>query len=75
MFDASPGELSIVLKEKCSRCGSDVLIEIKPTSGGFGLQGGALFKSSSDVYFTKCLGCYTSNPSVAKAQDVLSTPS
>ena len=72
MFDASPEESTIVLKEKCSICGSDVLIEITPTSGGFGLQGGALLKSSPDMYFTKCPGCYTSNPNVAKPQDALS---
>jgi len=74
IFDTSPEESTIVLKEKCSICGSDVLVEITPTSGGFGLQGGALFKSSPDVYVTKCLGCYTSNPNVAKAQDALCNP-
>ena len=74
MFDASPGELCIVLKEKCSICGNDVLIKITPTSGGFGLQGGALFKSSPDAYCTKCPRCYTSNTNVAKAQDALCNP-
>jgi len=74
MFDTNPEESNIVLKEKCSICGSDVLIEITSTSEGFGLQGGALFKSSTDVYFTKCPGCYTSNTNVAKAQDALSIP-
>lgn len=58
MFDANPGKSTIVLKEKCSRCGDDVSIEITPTSGGFGLQGGALFESSNDKFIAKCLNCY-----------------
>jgi hypothetical protein len=27
---------------KCSDCGRETIIEITPTSGGFGLKGGAL---------------------------------
>ena len=53
-----PEKSTIVLKEKCSHCGRDVLIEITPTSGGFGLMGGALFKGSlPEKYFAKCSAC------------------
>ena len=64
MFEANPGESTIVLKEKCSQCRGDVSIELTPTPRGFGLQGGALFKCSPDAYVAKCLGCYTSSLSV-----------
>jgi len=62
MFEAFPGKKTIVLNEKCSDCRRSTVIEITRTSAGFGLQGGALFKSSSGAYFAKCLECYTSNP-------------
>ena len=58
MFEANPKKSKIVLKEKCSDCGCDTIIEITPTSVGFGLMGGALFKSSTDKYTAKCIACY-----------------
>jgi hypothetical protein len=62
MFEANPGKSTIVLKEKCSDCGCDLVIEITSTSGGFGLQGGALFKGSlPDEYFAKCPACCQRN--------------
>jgi hypothetical protein len=57
MFDANPEKSTIVLKDKCSDCGCEKIIEITPTSGGFGLQGGALFKCSTDEYLMKCPAC------------------
>jgi hypothetical protein len=57
-FDANPGRSTIVLNGKCSDCGCDTIIEITPTSGGFGLQGGALYKCSPDGYFAKCPECF-----------------
>ena len=56
-FDANPGRSTIVLNGKCSDCGCDTIIEIRPTAGGFGLQGGALYKCSPDGYFAKCPEC------------------
>ncbi len=41
--------------------GRETIIEITPTSGGFGLQGGALFKCSPDGYLAKCPECYEKN--------------
>ena len=58
MFQDNPGKSKIVLKEKCSDCGRKIIIEITPTSEGFGLQGGALFKISPDEYLAKCSSCY-----------------
>ena len=62
MFEANPGKSKIVLTEKCSDCGRETVIEITPTSGGFGLQGGALFKHSPDDYLIKCHACYKADP-------------
>jgi len=42
MFEDNPEKSTIVLKENCSDCGCDTIIEITPTSGGFGVQGGIL---------------------------------
>ena len=58
MFKANPEESCIVLKDKCSDCGCNTIIEITPTSRGYGLQGGVLFKSSTDNYIAKCPDCY-----------------
>ena len=58
MFEAHPEKSKIVLKEKCSDCGSEIIIEITPTSAGFGMLGGVLFKGSTDKYIAKCIACY-----------------
>jgi hypothetical protein len=62
LFEANPEKSTIVLDGECSDCGCELIIEIKPTSGGFGLQGGALFKYSSDDVIMKCQDCYKVNP-------------
>jgi hypothetical protein len=58
MFEANPEKSTIVLKDKCSGCGCETIIEITPTSVGFGLQGGVLFKCSTDKYISRCPDCY-----------------
>ena len=58
LFKDNPEKSTIVLKEKCSGCGCDTIIEITPTSRGYGLQGGALLLSSTDKCIAKCLACY-----------------
>ena len=58
IFEDSPEKSTNVLSGKCSDCGCKTIIEITPTSGGFGLQGGALFKCSPDDYFAKCPECF-----------------
>ena len=64
MFEANPEKSTIKLKQKCSDCGCETIIEITPTSGGFGLQGGVLFKSSTDKYIVKCTYCIGANPKI-----------
>ena len=64
MFDTNPDKSTIILKNKCSDCGCETILEITPTSGGFGLQGGLLFKSSADKYIVKCPACYGASPKV-----------
>ena len=58
MFKDNPERSTIVLKEKCLICGREIIIEITPTSEGFGLQGGALLKISPEGYLAKCSSCY-----------------
>jgi len=61
IFEANPEKSTIVLKGKCSDCGCEVIVNITSTAGGFGLQGGALFKSSPDEHLVKCPDCYKVN--------------
>ena len=58
IFEDSPAKSTITFNIKCSDCGNDVLIDITPTSGGFGLKGGFLFERASDKYLVKCHNCY-----------------
>ena len=62
LFEANPEKSTIVLNGKCSDCGGETIIEITPTSGGFGLKGGALLKYSPGDYLMKCHDCYQVNP-------------
>jgi len=61
LFEANPEKSKMVLNGKCSDCACDTIIEITPTSGGFGLKGGALIKYSPDDYIVKCHDCYQAN--------------
>jgi len=58
MFEANPEKSTIVLNDNCSGCGCELIIEITTTSGGFGMLGGVLFKSSTDQYKARCPSCY-----------------
>ncbi|MEJ2615678.1 MAG: hypothetical protein P8Z35_12020, partial [Ignavibacteriaceae bacterium] len=69
--EAIPEKSTIVLKEKCSDCGTETIIEITPTSGGYGLQRGALFKSSTDNYIAKCRSCYKANPKIGDSKQTV----
>jgi two-component system, chemotaxis family, chemotaxis protein CheY len=62
MFESNPEKSTIVIKDKCSDCGCETIIEITPTSEGFGLEGGILFKCSPDEYLAKCSVCHDENP-------------
>ncbi len=64
MFEANHGKSTVKLKEKCSDCGSEVIVKITSTAGGFGLQGGVLFKGEAESTFVKCPECYKNNPKI-----------
>jgi len=64
IFKDNPEKSTITFKGKCSICGVEVIIEVIPSSGGFGLQGGALFQNAPNVYFAKCPNCYKANPKI-----------
>ena len=64
IFEADPGESTIELKDKCSDCGCEVIVKITSTAGGYGLQGGALFKFSPGAYFVKCTDCCEVNEKI-----------
>jgi hypothetical protein len=64
LFNGNPEESKIELNDTCSDCKSDVNIKITHTAGGFGLQGGALFKGSAGGYYAKCPDCYKVNPMI-----------
>ena len=64
MFEVNPEKSTIVLKDKCSDCGCEVIIDITSVSGGYGLLGGALFKSSQGGYSAKCPDCYKMTPNL-----------
>jgi hypothetical protein len=58
MFENSSDKSKIILNGNCSNCKKEVIIQITPTSGGFGILGGALFENSSGGYYAKCPLCY-----------------
>jgi hypothetical protein len=64
MFEANPDKSKIVLKDICSNCGCEITIDITLSSGGFGLQGGALFKSKLGGCIAKCPACYKNHPEI-----------
>jgi len=64
MFEANSGKSTIQIKGKCSDCGREIIISITSTAGGFGLQGGTLYKCSPNVYLAKFTECYKTNPKI-----------
>jgi len=61
IFEANPEKSTITINGKCSDCGREVIVEITPTSGGYGLQGGILVKCSPEKYSITCDECYGFN--------------
>lgn len=61
IFEANPEKSTITINGKCSDCGRGVIVEIKPTSVGYGLQGGILVKCSPEKYSITCPECYRFN--------------
>jgi len=61
MFEANPEKSTIILNDKCSECGRETIIEVTPTSAGYGLMGGVLFKSSNGKPTLRCSACFGEN--------------
>ena len=61
LFNGNPEKSKIEVNDSCSDCNNEVIIKITRTAGGFGLQGGALFKSPAGGYYAKCPDCYKVN--------------
>ena len=59
IFEANPEKSTITINGKCSDCERKVTVEIKPTSGGYGLLGGILVKRSPENYSITCPECYS----------------
>jgi hypothetical protein len=64
LFEANPDKSTVEFKDKCLNCRDDVIIHIKLTSVGFGLQGGALLDRSPNGHLTICFNCYKINPEI-----------
>jgi len=62
MFEGKPEKSTIEVKDKCSDCGCEIIVNITSTGGGFGLQGGVLFKSEAESTLLKCPDCNKLNP-------------
>ena len=58
IFEANPEKSTIIINDKCSDCGREMVVKIVPTSGGYGLQGGILVKCSPEKYSITCPECY-----------------
>ena len=57
IFEDRPLKSIITLSCKCSDCGNDVIIDISPTSEGFGIHGAFLFECARGKYLAKCRDC------------------
>jgi len=66
LFSEIPEKRAIAFKGQHSDRGCETIIEITLTSGGFGLQGGALFKCSPHEYLMKCPTCDKVNPKIGE---------
>ncbi|MGD9243595.1 MAG: hypothetical protein PVH36_01605 [Desulfobacterales bacterium] len=64
IFKDNPEKSTITFEGRCAVCGVEVFIEVIPSSGGFGLQGGSLFQYAPDVYCAKCPDCYKIHPKI-----------
>ena len=66
IFEAHPGKSTMTINGKCSDCGCSVTVVVESTSGGYGLLGGILDKTSSENFSITCLDCYKSHHDISK---------
>jgi hypothetical protein len=58
MFARNDAASHCTYEGKCYSCGCDVEVEITKTSGGYGLQGGALYEPNPQNLLVLCKDCY-----------------
>ena len=58
---ASPGKSVVQIKENCSDCKQEIIVNITPTAGGYGIQGAFFIQCSPEAYVAKCSDCYSAN--------------
>jgi len=73
IFEAHPGKSTMTINGKCSDCGRKVTVVVETTSGGYGLLGGVLDKTSSGNYSVTCMDCYKSNFKIAERRTLKAT--
>jgi hypothetical protein len=66
IFEAHPGKSTMTINGKCADCGCSVTVVVESTSGGYGLLGGILDKTSFENFSITCLDCYKSHHNIAK---------
>jgi hypothetical protein len=64
IFDVLPKTATFIYKGTCVCCGVKVIIDIIPTSEGFGLLGGVFVERSTDTYAAKCIDCLKASPDI-----------
>ena len=74
LFAQYPGKKKIEVTGSCQDCGCDLNIEIHATSGGFGIQNGALFEPKPDVFCSKCAACYVKQPDLVNCDESARIP-
>ena len=74
LFAQHPGKKMIEVIGICQDCGCDLSIEIHATSGGFGIQNGALFEPRPDVFCSKCAACYDKQPNLEDCSETARIP-
>jgi hypothetical protein len=74
LFAQNPGKSKLDVSSVCQDCGRNLKIEIHATSGGFGIQNGALFEPQPDVFCTKCAECYQKRPALLEHKATFQEP-
>ena len=61
MFEGTYNGTPVIRNGKCHDCGCELTIVIKRTTGGFRLQGGALYEPQMGRFSFKCEACFHIN--------------
>ena len=57
LFEAHPGETTLNIQGKCIACERNLIVEICPTTDGFGFKGGMLLDKDQQDYVISCENC------------------